>query len=76
MAYLPAQERMAISVLNMKEGRVELVHRFSTLSEEIEQSVAPFESPAKSTLPRSLRLLGKTAFEQPSFRYRSESPCN
>ena len=68
MAYLPAQERMAISYLNLTAGRVELVHRFSTLSSEIEQTVAPLEPPAKLTLRRSLRLLDNAAREQPSFR--------
>ena len=69
MAYQPAQERMALSYLNLTAGKVELVHRFSTLSSEIEQTAAPLEPPAKLTLRRSLRLLGNTALEQPAFRY-------
>ena len=71
MAYLPAQERMAISYLNITAGRVELVHRFTTLSSEIEQTVPPLGPPAKISLRRSLRLLGNAAVEQPSFRCSS-----
>ena len=60
---------MTISKLNLREGKVELVHRFTALSEEVEQTVAPLEPPPKSTLRRSLRLLGKPTFQQPFFRY-------
>ena len=66
---------MAISLLNLKEKKVELVHRFSALSKEIEQSVAPSGLPARSTLPRNQRLLGKTTFKQPSFRYLGRHSC-
>lgn len=39
VAYAPAQERMAVSRLHMQSGRVSLVHRFSTVSAEIEAAL-------------------------------------
>ena len=77
VAYLPAQERMAISVLNLEQGRTELVHRFSSLSKEKEDSVQPEEmAPQVSYSLRRSLLLGrltatvKTA-EKPAFRCRA-----
>ena len=75
MAYLPGQERMALSVLNLREGKVELVHRFSALSEELEEIVARPEAPASVRPLRKLLPLGKAPFETPVFRCDSMS-CN
>ena len=72
VAYLPAQERMAISVLNLEKGRTELVHRFSSLSKEIEESVRPKELMPKvsHSLRRGLLPAKPKAGVQPAFRCR------
>ena len=74
VAYLPAQERMAISVLHLEQGKTELVHRFSSLSKEIEDSVQPevmapqaSYSLRRSLLPGRLTATVKTA-EKSVFR--------
>lgn len=74
VGYLPAQERMAISVLNLEKGKTELVHRFSSLSKEIEDSVQPevmapqaSYSLRRSLLPGRLTATVKTA-EKSAFR--------
>jgi len=70
IGYLPAQERMALSVLNLESGKTELVHRFSTLSKEIEDSALPKEAPAaKISLRRSLLPMQHSASRQANFRY-------
>ena len=66
---------MALSLLNLGEGKVELVHRFSALSEELEEIVARPEAPASVRPLRKLLPLGKAAFETPVFRYVS-MVCN
>ena len=68
MAYLPGQERMAISLLNLREGKVELVHRFSALSKELEEIVARPEAPARLSPLRKLLPLGKATSATPEFR--------
>ena len=72
VAYLPAQERIAISVLNLEKGRTELVHRFSSLSKEIEESVWPEELVPKvsHSLRRGLLPAKPKPGTQPAFRCR------
>lgn len=77
VGYLPAHERMAISVLNLEKGRTELVHRFSSLSREIEDSGRPESLLPKSSqsLPRSLLAAKPKARVQPVFRCRILHAC-
>ena len=63
---------MAISVLNLEKGKTELVHRFSSLSKEIEDSVQPKELVPKllHSLRRGLLPVKPKAGVQPAFRCR------
>ncbi len=41
IAYMPGEERMAISKVDLENGVMRLLHRFSTLSKCIENAVMP-----------------------------------
>lgn len=72
IAYMPGEERMAISRLDREEGVVKLVHRFTSLSDEVEASVLPDLIPGQGSLRKAgvLRLTsGKLSEQRSKFRF-------
>lgn len=72
IAYMPGEERMAISRLDREEGAVKLVHRFTSLSDEVEAAVLPDLTPGQGSLRKAgvLRLTsGKLSEQGSKFRY-------
>lgn len=58
IAYMPGEERMAISRLDLQTGTVKLLHRFTNLSRDIEESLLPDHMTAqKSSIRRLLSFL-------------------
>lgn len=77
IAYMPGEERMAISKVDLHSASVEPLHRFTTLSSSIEASLIPDEAMEQPTGISFIDILkGRPAAAQnQQFRCQSASSC-
>lgn len=76
IAYMPGEERMAISKVDLHSGSVKPLHRFTTLSSCIEASLIPDQALEQPTGMRIIEVLkGRLPAQKQQFRCQYASSC-